>query len=247
MAQQFERPQLDRRIAFDERSRAYGIRPFVAGTKLQKTLWTIPRTLPLNQGTEGACVGFGWAALLGVGPIYNVADNRFARAFYEDARREDQRNGVDFPDGASVLAGARVARSRGLISGYKWAFGIADVIATICGKGPVVLGLPWYEGMYETDSRGLVSVNGSLVGGHCITATGYWPQHPIFGGDVVQWINSWGSGYGLRGVGYIRTMELAYLLKQDGEAVIANEIAPTRPTTRIRRALNIAADWTRRD
>jgi hypothetical protein len=247
MTQQFERPKLDRRVAFDPRSRAYGISPYVAGTPLKKTLWEIPRQLPLNQGTEGACVGFGWSALLGVGPIFNVATNRFAQQFYEDARAEDKRNGVDFAEGASVLAGARVAKKRGLISGYKWAFGIQDVVNTICAKGPVVLGIPWFDGMYETDSRGLVSVNGSLVGGHCITATGYWPNHPVFGGNVIQWINSWGPGYGLRGIGYIREMELSYLLSQEGEAVIADEIAPIVPKTRIRRALAIAADWTRRD
>ncbi len=172
------------------------------------------------------CVGFGWTGQMAVGPIFNRGSNTYAQAYYMAARRIDRREGRNWPEGASVLAGAKVAKSRGLISGYKWAFGIEDVIDTLCAKGPVVLGINWYESMYETDFVGKVQVNGALVGGHCILATGYIQNHPEFGGDWIQWLNSWGPHYGVRGVGFIRVRDLDMLLKQGGEAVIANEVSP---------------------
>lgn len=223
----FSRPNLDRRAFLHPENRNYAIRPYVQGVTRKTTLWEIPKNLPLNQGSEGACVGFGWSAQLAVGPILNPADNTYARQFYTDAQAIDATEGRSFTDGATVLAGAKVAQKRGLITGYKWAFGIQDVIDSLVAKGPVVLGLNWYDGMYETAAEGRVSVNGPLVGGHCILASGYIMNHPQWGGNWIRWTNSWGPAYGVQGNGFIREMDLAALLQQDGEAVIADEVAPT--------------------
>lgn len=226
-------PKMDRRVAFDERSRAYGIRPLVAGAVRQTTLHDVPRPLPLDQGSEGACVGFGWSAQLAVGPIFNPASNLYAQAYYQAARTIDQLAGRYFPDGASVLAGAEVGRRRGLFTGYRWAFGVDDVIDTICAKGPVVLGLDWYEGMYQTEDEGRVRIHGARVGGHCILATGYVHGHPRWGGNWVRWTNSWGHAYGVQGNGFIRVDDLAGLLAANGEACIADEVAPVIPRPRL--------------
>jgi hypothetical protein len=172
-------------------------------------------------------VGFGWSAELSVGPIFNRTNNDYAQAYYLAARAIDRAEKRYFPSGASVLAGAKVALQRGLISGYRWAFGIDDVIDTLVSKGPVVLGINWYESMYQTDLAGKVRMNGSLVGGHCILASGYIQDHPQWRGDWIQWVNSWGPSYGVNGVGYIAVPDLTALLKQNGEACIADEIDPT--------------------
>lgn len=219
-------PRLDRQPAFDQRSRNFSIRPLVAGIRRQKSLWPIPSPLPLDQGAEGACVGFGWSGQMAVGPIYNPASNSYARQYYEDARQVDRSEGRYYREGASVLAGAKVAQRRGLINGYRWAFGVDDVIDTLCAKGPVVLGINWYESMYQTNPDGRVVVNGQIVGGHCILATGYIPNDSEWGGNYIQWVNSWGPSYGKQGVGYIRDTDLAMLLNQQGEACIADEIKP---------------------
>lgn len=241
------RPKLDRIARFDDRSRGYAIRPFLGPSiERKKTIWDIPKPLPLNQGREGACVGFGWSGELAVGPIHNPADNGYAMALYADARAQDRRDGVDYTSGATVLAGAKVAKNRGLISGYRWAFGTADVIDTICSKGPVVLGTNWYDGMYETDRGGLLRVSGPLVGGHCWLGIGYWPAHPQFG-DCIVLLNSWGPKFGLGGTAFLRVMELDYLLKQDGEACIANEIAPKPKRNWLQRVGDTIKDWTARD
>lgn len=232
MTPPFQRPVLDRRVAFDERSNYFPVRT-VIGNKVvrQTTLYDIPPPLPLDQGSEGACVGFGWCGQLLAGPVIQRANNSYAMDYYQAARQIDRKEGRYWPSGASVLAGAKVARNRKLITGYRWAFGIDDVLDTLCSKGPVVLGIPWYEGMYETDVAGRVQVNGALVGGHCLVATGFIRNHPNWGGDWVQWVNSWGRNYGVQGRGFISVSALRQLLQNDGEACIANEVQPSKLKT----------------
>jgi hypothetical protein len=171
-------------------------------------------------------VGFGWSAELAVHPVSLNVSTQFARNVYLGAREIDRQAGYNFPEGATVLAGAKYAQAQGWISEYRWAFGIDDVIDTLVGKGPIVLGVNWYDGMYATERDGRVRINGPLMGGHCILATGYWPNHPVWGGNWIQWVNSWGPMYGIRGVGYIRDTDLARLLQEDGEACVATDIAP---------------------
>lgn len=247
MTQAIFRPKMDRIVAFDERSKGYPVRHLVQGVERKKVIWDTPKPLPLDQGREGACVGFGWAGELAVGPIHNPADNVFAFTFYSAARAEDKLNGLDIAEGASVLAGARVAKKRGLISGYKWAFGANDVVDSICAKGPVVLGTNWYDGMYQTNRQGLLSISGPLVGGHCWLAIGYWPAHPVIGSDCIVLLNSWGRAFGINGRAFMRVMDLEYLLKQDGEACIADEIEPQIHRNWLQRVGDSFRDWTSRD
>lgn len=218
-------PALGRIAHFDDRSREYGIRPLLARRPVprRRTVWALPDNFPLNQGEEGACVGFGWSAELASEPIMYATTTEYAFKYYRWAQAEDRRMGNHFSEGASVLAGARVARGIGMVGTYRWAFGLDDVIDTLVQKGPVVLGVNWYEGMYSTDDDGGVEISGRLVGGHCITAIGYEPEHPKFG-PCVRWVNSWGPDYGVNGIGFIRVEDLGRLLREDGEACIATDI-----------------------
>jgi hypothetical protein len=205
---------------FDERSREYPVRAlFLAPpSPPRKRIWT-PRSEPLDQGREGACVGFSWSAELAANPWKHPVDDASAFALYQAAREQDRAVGNNFSEGASILAGAKACHKAGKITAYRWAFGIDDVCETLMRRGPVVLGIAWYESMYETLEGGLVTIGGACVGGHAILAHGIWPAHPLHG-DVIVWTNSWGSAYGENGRGYIRVADLDRLLKEDGEACI---------------------------
>lgn len=216
-------PVLDRIAHFDERSRSFGVRQLIGDTPRYKRVWA-PRIFgPLDQGREGACVGFAWAGELAATPHKHLVDNESARAMYELARAEDRAMGNHFPEGASILAGAKAVRTAGYVVKYHWAFGIDDVIDCLVRKGPVILGINWYASMYETNAHGLVEIHGPIVGGHAIMAHGYWPNHPDFG-DCIVWTNSWGIEYGLNGRGYIRVNDLKRLLHEDGEACIPTDV-----------------------
>lgn len=225
-------PQEDPRLGWvsihDPQSRAFPIR-----TALPRTVEDKPRTWRLgpvlDQGREGACVGFGWTAeLLGsprpdrhaTAPIAN----EYARGVYRRAQDIDEYS--EGTEGTSVLAGAKVVQERGFIGEYRWCFSIEDVRDAVIAEGPVVIGIPWYSSMYGTRPSGLVEVDGDLVGGHCILVHGYHPSMRIQGENyherfkVFRWRNSWGPSYGKDGNGIIRYEDLRDLLKSWGEAAV---------------------------
>lgn len=217
--------KLDWKPRFDNRSKKYPIRG---------TLWANPRRVDktwaigpiLDQGKEGACVGFGWTAQTLAEPfstppeILNPRDpNKFALHVYKSAQRIDEWPGENY-EGTSVLAGARILHKLRLISSYSWAFSVDEVIDGILIKGPVVLGIPWYESMYSAPN-GVVRVSGSQVGGHCILAIGFRVASPNFDGRpsvVLQ--NSWGNDWGINGVAEIEVEQLKELLAKSGEACL---------------------------
>lgn len=221
-------PVLDRIPFQDDRSRGFGVARVLksAVPVRRKRVWT-PRSTPLDQGREGACVAFGWSGELAATPQRHIVDDASALRLYERVRAQDRAMGNNFSAGATVLAGAKACKADGTITAYHWAFGLNDVIAALVSKGPVILGINWYESMYETEAGGLVRVGGQLVGGHCIMANGFWPNHPQHG-DVVVWTNSWGKDYGINGTGFIRTADLELLLHEQGEACVPTDARPAR-------------------
>lgn len=210
----------------DERSRKHDIRSVLsAGVPIQKKMWD--EGIVLDQGSEGACVGFGWTgeylstpAPPAAQPRTSVAET-YAKGVYVNAKLIDEFSGENY-EGTSVLAGAKVMQSRGIIESYRWAFDLQSIRDAIIQEGPVVIGIPWKEGMYDTAPGGIVKVSGKLVGGHCLILTGYDPAMKIGSRkyEVYRWRNSWGSSYGVGGSGYIKATDLDKLLKSTGEACI---------------------------
>jgi hypothetical protein len=218
-------PALGRHPFFDERSRGFPVRALLPREVVRrKTIWELPNNFPLDQGEEGACVGFGFSGELAAAPVVIPTDNQFAFDLYARAQAEDQKMGNVWDEGASMLAGAKACKLAGHVSSYRWAFGVDDVIDTLCAVGPVVIGIDWYSGMYDTTTDGLVQVFGDVVGGHCILLTGFWPAHPAWG-DVVLWENSWGLSYGVNGRGFIRVADLQRLLSAQGEACVLVDVS----------------------
>jgi hypothetical protein len=220
-------PMLDWKSRHDERSRAFPIREALpAQIVREKTLWFTPKPV-IDQGREGACVGFGWTNELRALPVECVFPDptAFALGLYKQAQKLDDQPGENY-SGTSVLAGAKACQALGFMTGYRWAFSIDDVIDALVAQGPVVLGIPWYDSMYRTRPSGLIDVSGKVVGGHCILATGYSPKQRFLKEglsktfEVIRLRNSWGPTYGNGGDGWIRVSDLAALLKDQGEACI---------------------------
>lgn len=216
---------LDRVPRFDERSRSYGVAEAIAAVEPKKKYWT-PGTV-LDQGSEGACVGFGWTTELIASPkpftISETVGNQYALGIYNRAKQIDEWDGENY-SGTSVLAGAKVLKERGYLGEYRWAFTTEQVRDALISEGPVVIGIHWFENMYETLPNGLVVIGGNKVGGHCITLTGYNPRARLAGEkgyhEGFRWKNSWGTSYGIKGFGFIKIEDLDSLLKDDGEACV---------------------------
>jgi len=218
--------KFDWKSEHDERSKDYNVEDVLRSTvKPVRKMWN--EGIVLDQGSEGACVGFGWMAEFLATPAAPIpqpprqATEKYANNVYQTAKKIDEFPGENY-EGTSVLAGAKVMKARGFIKSYRWAFNMDAVRNAIIQEGPVVIGIPWKDGMYETDANGVVKVTGKLVGGHCLTLTGYDPAMKIGSRtyEVYRWRNSWGTSYGTGGSGYIKAADLAKLLRGVGEACV---------------------------
>jgi hypothetical protein len=207
-------PRLDRRVHFDERSRAFPIRQLIpAIAKPRGYSWACD--VNLDQGQDGACVGFSVSQEAAARPVVVPGiTNDVAVEIYHRARVLDDFPGEDY-EGSSVLGGIKAGRERGWYPEFRWAFGLDDLVLAIGYKGPAVLGINWYTGMFDPDTSGFLHVTGVIEGGHAILANRVNVQK-----RYVTLHNSWGLTWGLNGEAKITYEDLDRLLHEQGEACI---------------------------
>lgn len=222
---------------FDERSKNYQIRSLLTVEQLNRPRsYTWACDTYLDQGWEGACVGFGIAHEVAARPKPIPMDFAKARAIYKRAQQLDPWPGEAY-EGTSVLAGMKAAVEFGYFQEYRWAGAgsgnsLEDLIVAVGYRGPAVLGTNWYSGMVESDSTDFIHVTGDVVGGHCYLLRGVacrWPAN-----IPVDWRrfanldldksygkirNSWGSQHSTSDC-FITFRDLQRLLWEAGEACI---------------------------
>lgn len=208
----------------DPQSLGYGVRRLVEAAPTQPLWWT--GGLTLDQGEEGSCAGHAVTAEFLASPVRGRVANaakghELAVAVYNRARRID-----GIPDsageGTSVNAVMKVGRERGWWDSYHWAFGVEDVKRALL-LGPVVIGVNWYEALYETRGKyAEMVVDGQLVGGHALLVTGWSPSYGSLG-ETFRIRNSWGLSYGKNGTGYLRRSSFERLLAEQGEAAVPTD------------------------
>lgn len=210
---------LDRVIQFDERSRNFPIRQLVGVRPLRSYTWRCRKTL--DQGYDGACVGFGVTHELIARPAEVIGlDATYAKQnIYWEAQKIDPWDGGAYPgapffyEGTSVLAGVKIAHNLGWMESYRWSFTFSDFQQGLGYHGPAVIGVNWYEGMFEPDANNYIQPTGSLAGGHCVLVNGIDIKRQRF-----KIHNSWGPNWGVNGECYISFTDMERLLKEDGEA-----------------------------
>jgi hypothetical protein len=224
-------PRLTWASRHDPRSLDYGVRERLLGSApLTDRQWSVGPVL--DQGAEGACVGCGVVdatnvlrlldPLVPVTPATAMLTLPDALELYRRAQQLDDVPGESYT-GTSVLAGMQAGVERGLFDHYLWAFGTKDIAQAVLQVGPVIIGIPWLSGMYTTGPGGLVQVTGDNPdgAGHCLAVVGIRMRGPQGQpGPFFVWQNSWGTGYGDGGLGYIHHRDLAQLLHGTGEAAV---------------------------
>lgn len=184
-------------------------------SRLTSRYWTC-NTIEDQEDTPH-CVGFAWAGWLMAPPIKQYIA---PYGIYHLAQFMDEWEGEDY-DGTSVRGGAKVLHSLGLITEYQWAFDADVVVGAVLEKGPVVIGVSWYEGMMEPKGDGYISPTGDIVGGHAALIDGVDTKK-----GFVRIKNSWGKEWGKKGRCFLLIDEFDKLLKGDGEACIGIEARP---------------------
>jgi hypothetical protein len=214
--------RLDRIAEHDPRNAQFparGLFGAAAPPRLRSYTWTVPAHF--DQGRQGACVAYatGHAAVArprsypvaGVAPL--LADN----TLYFSAQRDDEFPGGSYPgavpqaEGTSVLGGMKAAVGLGLFTSYHWADTERDVAQLLGYRGPVVIGVDWYEGMEDPDEDGFLHPTGVVLGGHSTLL--YSLNVP---GDYYRIWQSWGPSWGVKGTAKIRRGDLGALITAPG-------------------------------
>lgn len=160
--------------------------------------WTPGRQL--DQGSEGACVGFGCMAEALATPVRTrAAVNADAQGFrmYEEARRRDEWAGENYA-GTSLTGGGNAMRALGYLDQFLWLHTPEEIALAIAWSGPVVIGIPWTTTMDELNEPDeYFEFGGTLRGWHCVLlygAHGFAPGGRVY--DHGPWFdlrNSWGG------------------------------------------------------
>jgi hypothetical protein len=219
----------------DERSRGFDVSDRIkARVPIQDRLWDIGpvfdqgTTPPLPLRDASGCVGMATAAAgnvlrLASAPVYgrrgdvDLLEHADALHLYDRAQALDHLSGNAYA-GTSVLAGMKAGVEAGLWSSYLWAFGTRDVAQALLQVGPVVIGIPWFDGMEDPDAQGVIRPTGRPAGGHAMCLVGLVASRP--GGPWFVAQQSRGPGIGQAGRVLIHHRDLSKLLAGAGEAAI---------------------------
>lgn len=241
------RPGLGRIQHHDPRNLAYahGVLPKSA---IQSAVWA-RHTPILDQGQLGSCTGNALTGALGTDSAARTAtaqvtvkadgkgiftagtytlDESFAVLAYELNTRLDGIKGQYKPDdtGSSGPACGKTAKALGLATGYTHAFAY-DALRSALQTGPVLIGIPWYESMFEpqSDGRIVVDTTSGVAGGHELLVREYDAA-----GDRVWVDNSWGLSWGVKGRGYFNGADLRTLLADGGDVTVLTFTTGPVPT-----------------
>lgn len=174
----------------------------------------------LDQGSEGACVAFGWTHEAAARPKVHTVSNDLARSLYPRMQRVDEWPGEEPTySGTSVLAGAKIAQEEGWLGEYRWTDNLTDAISAVSHWGPAVIGVNWWTSMFDTDSEGFIYPTGRVEGGHCIIVRGVSLKK-----QAVLLHNSWGPSWGGTekgpGTAWLTLHDFRTLIEDDGDVCI---------------------------
>lgn len=205
----------------DERNRQY---PILAAMPMQQErnyVWGFKKSVILNQGQMGCCVGCAFAyelALMPV-PVQGITLEK-AKQIYFEAQRTDPFPGGEYPgadpvtSGTSILAGVKTVKNMGFYNAYYWAASAYEIALGVANVGPAVIGIDWYQGMLKPDKTYRIAPTGYKIGGHAICVRGV-----NFRKQELLLQNSWGAGWGAGGCALISFEHIDRLLNQGGDAV----------------------------
>lgn len=172
-----------------------------------------------NQLNTPMCVGYSWAHWLEDGPVphYGPAPIVPPDQIYHYAQTMDDWEGEEY-DGTTVRAGAKYLQKLGYIQSYHWTWDLETMVDALLMQGPVVIGINWYNDMFEINGQGFVRVGGGIAGGHAIIADGVNVNY-----EKIRLKNSWGRHWGLEGFCFISFKDMERLIDEDGEVCLAIE------------------------
>ena len=196
-----------------------------------------------DQGNEGACVGFGSSAMMGVTNTHqaylsgSTQTYRYAPFWlYNEAQLVDEWPDTPPAEGTSVRAACDVLRTQGHrrvrygltrpvdpsagIAANRWASNTDEMRAALYSGVAVSIGINWYSNFdspVTKDGELWIgqSALGRIRGGHCVCVYRYSDRRQAF-----RFMNSWGKEYPPTWLPYD---VMQRLLGEDGEAAVITD------------------------
>jgi hypothetical protein len=228
----------------DSRDMLFEIAPRVEKRKPISNEWKFAHghELIMDQGEEGACVGFGLGYELALDPApCPEMNNTFARRIYFAAQQRDKRPGGAYPgakphyEGTDLRSGLKVLCDAGACDTYERAYNVETTILGIGYNGPAVFGMMWTEGMSNPDAHGFIRPTGRQIGGHCLCGRAVNIEE-----DFIQFPQSWGRRHGVNGEIKMRLSHVQWLMDRDCEVYFT---VGRKPITMDNLPPEILASW----
>lgn len=183
----------------------------------------------LDQGETSTCVGHALRNFLRCAPVRTRAAHPSAWDLYRKAVLldpwRDNDDESELPDGdpgmdsgTTVRAGMKGLSQMGFIESYVWAFSLQPAIEWLLTKGPLVIGVNWYDSMFEADSSGHLSISPGavVVGGHSVLVRGANQNRALVTGT-----NNWGNRWAKKGDFTLSYKDFERLIHEQGEVCAA--------------------------
>lgn len=183
--------KLDCRIIHDPRSRDWRMGSVLQIKPQRSRRWACKYRL--DQGQQGACVGFAGAHQIGAAPMQQHTSWDHAVLYYHGAQKFDQWPG-EKDEGSSVLGLMKFWKSQNIISEYRWCITFREVIQALSEHGPLNIGTPWPSGMNRPDHDGQVRYEGETKSAHSVILDELDMER-----ERIWILNSWGRRWGVDG------------------------------------------------
>lgn len=200
--------------------RIHGVTPPPTPVPVTKINWWDDDDPILDQGQTGHCVGYTGADVMNALPFDNHVDNNKGHEVYYLCKVKDGAPGEE--NGSSVRSLMLVLRDLGVIKTFASTTNVDSIkkFITDPNGGPLAAGIGWTDTMFNPDSDGRVHPTGDDVGGHAIMEAYYDPD-----ADKHWFVNHWGISWGVNGMFYMNTPDLANRMEDDGECWAAVQVA----------------------
>lgn len=188
--------------------------------------WECP--VRLDQGREGACVGFGAAHWYACLPWVQITTEKIARFFYQGAKENDEWPGEDY-EGTSPNGLFRFLQHMGLIGRFYQVRSAVEAYKILSETGPLMMGARWREGCFEPDDNGYIYYHGAVQGGHFVCVNGV-----DFENKFVWIVQSWGRRHGIDGAVKLSFFDFEMMLNEGALIFWAEErsLAGLKPKPR---------------
>jgi hypothetical protein len=175
-----------------------------------------------DQGQTGHCVGFtglDWGNTLAVDDAWA---NQKGHDIYYACKVKDGEPGQE--NGSYSRSLCKVLKDMGRIGAYAFTSDVNVLAEYVLDHGPIGIGIPWMNDMFNPDAKGLLHITGGEAGGHEVELNAFDTAGFGLGKHAFKLVNHWTDSWGINGCAYLLAADLQKLINEDGDAFAGLEL-----------------------